>query len=232
VRYYPAFIDLSGKKAVVIGGGEVGERKIRTLIDAGAEVTVVAPEITPRVREWVTAGKVHHRERDYRDGDAAGAAVVMVATDDRPLNARIAQGLSGAACLVNVADIPGESNFIVPSLVVRGELVIAVSTGGASPALARRLREQLEREFGPEYALLVDILRRVRGDLKDRVSSEGRKRILRELVDADLLPLLREQRSEALAEVIQRVTGLDADRVKETVSIRSSGRSGVSGESL
>jgi precorrin-2 dehydrogenase/sirohydrochlorin ferrochelatase len=210
VRYYPALVDLTGKKVVVIGGGKVGERKVGPLLSAGASVTVVAPEMSARIAQWVEEGKITCRLRSYQPEDIEDDAfMVMVATDDHPLNARIAEAVSGRACLVNVADIPAKSSFIVPSMVVRGDLVLAISTGGAVPALARKLRQDLERQFGEEYEILLNVLREVRESLKDKVTRAERRRILRRLIDSDLLHLIRSRAYGEIPERVKTVAGLE-----------------------
>lgn len=165
MRRYPAFLELAGRRAVVVGGGSVAERKALSLLKAKAEVTIISPELTPRLSRLVDKGRVSHRARSYRRGDVKGTFLVVAATDSGAINARVADD---APCLCNVVDAPELSNFIVPSVMDRGDLSIAVSTGGVSPALARSIRLELEKYYGPEFA---DFLRRVKVERKRLMES-------------------------------------------------------------
>jgi precorrin-2 dehydrogenase/sirohydrochlorin ferrochelatase len=186
---YPIVFDLSGRLAVVVGGGEVALRKARALADAGAQVRVVAPELAPGFAEDRRFECVAAR---YEKRRLEGALVAVAATDDEAVNRRVAQDARAAGVLVNVVDRPELCDFIVPAQVRRGSLVVAVSTGGAAPALAKRLRERLEKEFGPEYATYLAVLREVREDLKRRnVAPETRRRIFERLTEDDLLAAAR-----------------------------------------
>jgi precorrin-2 dehydrogenase/sirohydrochlorin ferrochelatase len=161
-RYYPVLLDLVGVDCLVVGGGRVAERKVEGLLGVGARVTVIAPRATERLADLARAGQVQHARRSFAAGDTAGHWLVIAATDDARLNAEVAGEGRRRGLLVNVVDGAPESNFIVPAVVRRGELVLAVSTGGASPAQARRIRERLAEEFGPEwgpYLALLDELR-------------------------------------------------------------------------
>ena len=156
--YLPIFVDASGRHCVVIGGGEIAERKTRSLIGAGAAVTVVSPSLTPGLAELAERGTVRHHARRYRTGDLAGAFLVYEATGEIETGRAAAAEAQAGAMLINVADVPELCSFIAPAVIKRGGLQIAVSTGGASPAFARRIREELEDRFGPEYELMVEML--------------------------------------------------------------------------
>ncbi|MGF1473860.1 MAG: bifunctional precorrin-2 dehydrogenase/sirohydrochlorin ferrochelatase [Rubrobacteraceae bacterium] len=156
---YPAFLDLSGRRCVVVGGGVVANRKARKLLQARAEVVVISPETKPEIESM--ALEVHHRP--YEPGDLEGAHLAFAATDSREVNSAVAREAKERGILVNVADEPPEGNFTLPSTLRRGGLQVAVSTGGASPSLARAIREELENKFGPEWAGLIEGLRRSRG---------------------------------------------------------------------
>lgn len=188
-RYYPVNLDVRGKKCLVVGGGEVALRKARALLDAGAELTVVAPDIHPKLRSLAGAGL---EERPFRDTDLHGAFVVVVATSDAIVNRTVARDAADFGCLVNVVDCPALSSFTVPAKVRRGELLVAISTGGECPSLARRIREELEERFGEEYADFVAVLGEVRRDVLDKVpDAERRVKLLRELTDTQWLEVLR-----------------------------------------
>ena len=181
---YPVMLDLSGRRAVVVGGGEVALRKARALADAGASVCVVAPDFLPAFAE---DGRLECVAARYEKRHLEGARVVVAATDDEAVNRQVASDARTAGILVNVVDQPELCDFIVPAQVRRGELLIAIATGGAAPALAKRLRERLEKDFGPEYATLLEALREVREDLKKRnIAPEIRRRVLERLTEDDV----------------------------------------------
>jgi precorrin-2 dehydrogenase/sirohydrochlorin ferrochelatase len=173
--YLPIFLELGGRPCLVVGGGEAAERKVRALLGAGAEVTIVSPVVTASLAAMARNGAIRHLTRSYQRRDVAGFALVHVATDDSVLNREIAAEARSLGISVNVADCRELSSFITPSVIRRGALQIAISTGGASPALARRLREQLESQFGPEYDLLLDVLRAARRHLYTHQTDRERR---------------------------------------------------------
>jgi precorrin-2 dehydrogenase len=153
--YFAAFLDLRGRRCLVVGGGEIGERKARALLQCGARVTVVSPAVTRGLAALAAVGRVVDRRRTFRRSDLRGCALVVAATGDPSVDAAVAALGRRARVLVNVVDRPELCDFILPSVLQRGELQIAVSTGGRSPALAREIRRRLEALFGPEYAELI-----------------------------------------------------------------------------
>ena len=158
---FPVMLDLEGRECLVVGAGVVAARKVAGLLDAGARVTVVSPVLAPAVLDIARDGRLRWWPREYAKGDVTGFALVMVATADEAVNALVAAEARERSIWVNCADDPARCDFILPSVLRRGELQIAVSTGGRSPALAREIRRRLEGLFGPEYAELV---RRVGAD--------------------------------------------------------------------
>ena len=160
--YFPAFLDLRRRRCLVVGGGPVGERKTRDLLDCGASVVVVSPTMTPGLAALVAAGLVVHRARRFRRWDVRGCAVVIAATGEAAVDAAVAAEARRRHALVNVVDAPAHCDFIVPSVLRRGPLQIAVSTGGRSPALAREIRRRLEPMFGVELGALVEEVGRQR----------------------------------------------------------------------
>lgn len=164
--YYPVCLDLRGRPCVVIGGGAVAARKVEGLLECGARVTVVAPALAPGLRALVDQGQIEARPRPYADGDLAGAALAIAATDERDVNARVAAEAQARGVWLNAADDPERCDFILPAVIRRGDLQIAISTGGRSPALARRVREDLERLLPAEYADLLPLLADVRAELR------------------------------------------------------------------
>ena len=164
--YFPVFLDVRRKKCVVIGGGQVAFRKIRTLLDCGASVTVISPVLHPDLSELANKKSIQVIRRSYKSRDLKGAFIVIAATGTKETNRKVAKEAGRVGALVNVVDDPEPSDFIVPSVVRRGDLTIAISTGGMSPALARKIRTRLEDSFGEEYALLVSLVEEVRSTLR------------------------------------------------------------------
>ena len=166
--YYPAFLDLRGRRCLVVGGGTIAERKVTGLLEAGARVCVVSPTLTPALSALARTSAVEHRARTFRRHDARGCALVVAATGLVAVDDLVAAAARHARALVNVVDRPGACDFILPSVLRRGDLQIAVSTGGQSPALAREIRRHLEAEIGAEYGALVARVGRGRLRLRAR----------------------------------------------------------------
>lgn len=168
MRYYPVFLDIAGKPVVVIGGGEVAVRKVEGLLDAGAQVTVVSPALHRDLEAFVAEGRVRHIAREYSPDDLEGHLIAFVGTNDRSVNAAVAREGKGRGVWVNAVDDPANCDFIVPGIVRRGDIIVAVSTSAGSPAMARKLREDLEEFLTEEYALMLDVVAQVRQELRDR----------------------------------------------------------------
>ncbi len=168
MRYYPVFLDIAGKPAVVIGGGQVALRKVEGLLDAGSQVTVVSPALHPDLEALVAAERVKHIAREYRSGDLDGHVLAIVGTDDRSLNAAVAREGKQRGVWVNAVDDPANCDFIMPSIVRRGDIIVAVSTSAGSPAMARKLREDLQEFLTEEYAEMLNLVAEVRRELRDR----------------------------------------------------------------
>lgn len=189
---------LAQRLCIVVGGGKVASRKVTGLLEAGAAVTVISPVLDDAIQHAASQEQIRWIARPYQEGDLAGAFLVIAATDDAPVNHAVFAEAEGRHILVNVVDDPQHSNFILPAQVRRGDLSIAISTGGASPALARRLREKLDADFGPEYTLLVQLLGEMRPRLLERFApGEARLQAALQLIDSDLRTVLREAGYEA-----------------------------------
>lgn len=217
MTHYPAFLDLRGKKAVVVGGGRVAERKVLSLLEAGAEVTVISPQVTPRLARQREKGRIRHLARNYRNGDLAGSLLVIAATDSPQVNARVSRDAPG---LVNVVDVPSECSFIVPSVIKRGPLTIAVSTSGVSPAFSKTLRKELEKLYGPGFSVYLRFLAKVRAmavaGIADR---KTRERFLKGLASPQILRDLREKGPEMKKKEIEsRLSFLTRDRSQPSSS--------------
>jgi precorrin-2 dehydrogenase / sirohydrochlorin ferrochelatase len=212
VRYYPLCLDISGKRCVVIGGGNVAERKVERLLACGACVEVVGRVLTPALAIWKGEGRIIHREADFEEAHLAGASLVIGATDNETVNGRIAKNARARGIPVNIVDDPSQCDFILPSVVERGDLMIAVSTGGKSPALARKVREELEEAYGAEYAVLLEIMGELRGKViaSGSSSSENRERFAA-VVQSEILDDIRRKDWTKVKEMIRRLTGVEIE---------------------
>lgn len=196
---YPVFLELHGRRCLVVGGGAVAERKVEGLLVAGAIVTVVSPALTPRLSALVVARRIRHESRAAQPGDVAGFDLAFAATDDDAVNASLAQEGRRRGVWVNAADDAASSDFILPAIVRRGPLTVAVGSGGTSPALVRAIREDLERYLGPEYADLAELVGDVRRELRARGRSPDAA-IWHEALDAELRALVKAGRQEQARE--------------------------------
>ena len=167
--YYPVYLDVKDRLCTIIGGGPIGEGKIASLLECGANIRMICPEVTQDVQDMADTGVIKLEKRVYQEGDLEGAFVVIAATDDNSVNRRIADEAERLGVLLNVADVTHLCNFIAPSVVRKGEVKVAISTAGLSPALARKLRETLEVSHDLDYADMTPLLAEVRGELR----SEG-----------------------------------------------------------
>ena len=215
MRYFPVHLDLGGRPCTVIGGDRVAESRVTALLAAGARVTVISPELTPALAALAETHEIVHHPRAYRAGDLAGAALVHVVTDDEALAAAVAAEADARGTWLNVADQPRYCGFITPAVVERGPVLIAISTGGTSPALARRLRERIADVVGPEYGLAATILGRVRPVVSAAERDPAaRARVFAALADSGMVEALRHHDAAAvdaiLAELVGRETSLAA----------------------
>lgn len=186
-RYYPVFIDVRQRRCVVIGGGNIGQEKVEKLLECDARVAVISPVVNPRVAEAADEGRITWDRREYEPGDLEGAFIAIAATDDNKVNRQIAAEAEARNVLLNVVDVTHLCTFIAPSIARRGEVTIATSTGGASPALARTFREKLTNSRILEYADLAPILARARTELRAKgvtvVPDHWQTQITEELLD-------------------------------------------------
>ena len=189
-KYYPIFLNIQDKKCVVVGAGNVAWRKVCSLKEAGAKVTVVSPEFCPELEEETGIERIKQK---YDAGFLKGAVLVVASTDDGEVNKKIYYDATERGILVNVVDRPEYCSFIVPSSVVRGDLCISISTGGASPALARNIRECLEKQFGDEYNEFTKLLSETRRKILSEIKDESiRRDILQRIAGLDMLKIVKE----------------------------------------
>ncbi len=198
-------MDIAGKRCIVVGGGDVAARKIARLLDCGARACVVSPGLVPELEELKKAQLIEHIHDEYRAEYLNGAALVIGATDDERINASISRDARARRVPVNIVDDPQKCDFILPSLIERGDLMIACSTGGQSPALARHLREELESVYGEEYAVLVNILGQLRTKM-EKNAGVG-KTWFDQLMSAGLLNAIRNRDVAAAKTIVRNITG-------------------------
>ena len=204
--FYPIFLDVSRRRCVVIGGGAVAERRVEGLLAAGAVVTVVSPAITHRLVKLAREGAVRYMARAYKAGDIEGFDLVFVATDNGVANQAVFSEARSRAVWINSADDPENCDFILPAVVRRGELSVAISTGGASPATTRAIREELENYLTADYARLVQIAGEVRRELREK-SIVASERVWNEALTGEFRRLLKEDQAEQAKALLLKTLG-------------------------
>jgi siroheme synthase-like protein len=202
--FYPVFLDIEGRRVLVVGGGPVGTEKIEKLVAHGARVRVVAPTITPEIEEMIANGDIlEYHARAYEPDDLNGCFLVIAATNLDAINRMVWQDAEARGMVCNIVDVPPLCNFIVPSIVRRGELAIAVSTGGASPVVAKNIRRDLEERYGEEWEALVALMRDLRDDLKVRyLDMPSRRDAMEKLMATDIVQRLAEKDDEAVRRLV------------------------------
>ena len=206
--YYPIYVQLYEQPCVVIGGGKIAEGKVDGLLAAGAKVTIVSPDLTSHLQILVEQNQLTHIARTYQPGDLAGAFMVICATDQTEINHQVWQEASANRQLVNVVDDTPRCNFIAPAILRKGDLTIAISTGGKAPALAVRLKESFQNQIGAEYERFLELSGKLREPLARHVPDfETRKALWYELVDSKVLDLLAQGSEQAALETISQVVG-------------------------
>ena len=203
--YYPIFLDIEDRDVVIIGGGPVCERKAETMMKYGARVTVVAPEFTDQIAQWAKSGALEIRKKKYEPGDLDGASIVIASTDDEEVNTQVAEDCRKRKIPVNVVDVTHLCEFIVPAIVEQGSIQLAVSTGGKSPALARTLKEDLQKFVGPEYAEINDLLGTLRPSAKKVLPTDvDRKRFFDGIIALGVVDMVRRGKRRQAVEAIAR----------------------------
>ena len=215
MRPYPVMMNLREKRVIVIGGGKVAFRKATGLLDSGATVVVISPRLAPEMErlrderqiEWIESSFDESLLDNYPD-----AILIFGTTDDREVNLSIYNAAFSRKLPCNIADVPDLCTFIVPAVISQGDLMIAVSTGGASPALARRIREELEKQYGPEYAKMTKLM----GDLRKRVlnascDSEENRKLFSEIIDSELLEAIRQSDIDRVMKILRRILPTEID---------------------
>lgn len=206
VPFYIACLRLTGRRCLVVGGGDIGLDKVEGLLACGGEVVLVAPEAHPQLRQLAAEGSITWERREYERGDLEGSFLVIAATDDSEVNIGVHEDADARAMLVNVVDVPPLCNFILPAIVRSGPLAIAISTAGASPALAKRMKREISAQFGEHYARLAVILNDARGWAKSTLPTyQDRKAFFESIVAGppDPIELLRDGDEAAVLALIE-----------------------------
>jgi precorrin-2 dehydrogenase/sirohydrochlorin ferrochelatase len=208
MRYYPVNLDVRNRECLVVGGGSVGERKVKTLLECGALVTVVTLLATESLQALASGGSIKFEKREYKPSDMEGKFLVIGATDNEAVNEEVSKDAAERGLLCNIADRPVACNFVLPAIVRQGDLLIAISTSNRSPAVARRIRETLEKQFGPEYTVLLTLMGAIRQKLLAQGKSpEAHKKMFERLLDEGLLEKVRENRIREIDGMLKEVLG-------------------------
>jgi len=212
MRYYPVYLDIKNRNCLVVGGGSVGTRKVLMLIACGANVTVVSPVATEELRKLFNNGTVELKERPFEVSDLDDRFLVIGATDDQNVNRGIYAEAERRKLLCNIADRPDQCHFILPSVVNRGDLIIAISTSGKSPAFAKKLRKQIEREFGDEYAEFLNLMGAIRKKLlSEHHEPEAHKHLFEQLIEGGLVQMIKDGETAGVNSLLHEILGAGFD---------------------
>ncbi|MDQ1336509.1 MAG: precorrin-2 dehydrogenase [Thermodesulfobacteriota bacterium] len=221
MSYYPIFQQLEGMTVLVVGGGGVARRKVETLLTFGAKISIISKELTSELKQLVDNGDVRFLGEEMQDAFFDGVSLVIAATDDPALNHQVSVGARSRGLLVNAVDQPVDCTFIVPSIVRRGDLLIAVSTSGKSPALSKKIRKGLEAQFGDEYAAFLSLM----GDVRKALLAMGfpqeeNSRIFHEIVDSGIIKALARGDGETVAATLRQIlpVGMDINPILRKVA--------------
>lgn len=205
---YPVNLQINNRLCIVVGGGSVAERKVVGLLAAGACVTVLSPEVTPHLAQLIMQNKLIHMNRTYGEGDLAGFFIVICATNNGKVNQLVAAEGNRMGALVNVVDAPQLGNFNIPSTITHGDLLITISTGGKSPALAKMLGKELRERYGPEYGTYLELLAAGRAKMKENMQlSKEREAFWRQTIDQETINLLKEGKIQEAEAKINNAIG-------------------------
>ncbi len=208
MKYYPVYLDIKNRNCLVIGGGSVGTRKVLTLLTCGANVTVVSTAVTEKLQELSNNGVIELQKRPFQTTDLDHRFLVIGATDNQELNFKIHAEAERRGLLCNIADRPEACNFILPSIVNRGDLIIAISTSGKSPAFAKKLRKHLEKEFGDEYTEFLNLMGAVRKKLLSQDHEpEAHKHLFEQLIEKDLVQMIKDGDTDRINSLLHKILG-------------------------
>lgn len=225
MKPYPVMMNLQDKQVVVVGGGKVAFRKTIGLLDSGANVLVISPELVDELHEFHRDARIKWIPEPFSPAQLDAfepITLVFGATDIREVNVALFNEAMRRKIPCNIADVPDLCTFIVPAVITQGDLIIAVSTGGSSPALARRIREDLEKKFGPEYATMTRLMGELRKHIvRNGSDSEANKKVFLEIVDSQLLPALRDNDIDKASMILSKILPEEVDALKTIFSNRT-----------
>ncbi len=206
MKYYPVFLNLKNRLCIVIGGGKVAERKIKMLLEAGAKIKVISPELTKDLTKLADEKKIIWEKREYKKGDLEGAWLVITATNNKKVQIEVQQEAEEKRIFCNIVDVPELCSFIVPSVIKRGLLTIAISTSSASPAVSRRIRENLENLFGEEYVIYMNLMKNLREQIlnNQNLSSQEKNEKLQRLAMAPIPKYIKYKDFNLLKTIIEK----------------------------
>lgn len=208
MKYYPVNLDIRNRKCLVVGGGAVGTRKVMTLLDCGAKVTVVSTDVAEKLQELSDSDIIKLEKRPFQISDLDEMFLVIGATDNQEINKEIHSEAERLGILCNIADRPEDCNFILPAIVNRGDLIIAISTSGKSPAFAKKMRKDLEKEFGTEYAEFLKLMGEIRNKLlSEDHEPEAHKHLFEQLIKRDLVEMIKDRDIAAVNSLLFEILG-------------------------
>ena len=208
MKYYPIFLDIKGRNCLVVGGGDVGTRKVEMLLKCGALVTVVSMDATGTLKRLFGDQRITLVLRAYRPSDLDSKFLIIGATNDEKLNQQLSRDAEKRNLLCNIADRPAACNFILPAIVQQGDLVLAISTSGKSPAFAKKLRIDLEKQFGKAYAIFLDLMGAIRGRLLlENHTPEQHKPLFQEIIHSDIISWIENRQFKEIDRLLFDVLG-------------------------
>jgi len=214
MKYYPICLDIKERHCLVIGGGRVAERKVKGILACDGQVTVISPELTDNLVKLAARRQISWQKKPYQSGDIQGAFMVIAATDDPAVQKEVFLEAERNNILLNVADVPDKCNFILPALAKRGDLTIAISTAGNSPALAKKMRQQLQKDYGPEYEKLVEIMGQVRPVVMAKgESQQENEAVFNNILESDIIEQIKQDNQQAVIKTIDKICGPEAAEI-------------------
>jgi precorrin-2 dehydrogenase/sirohydrochlorin ferrochelatase len=208
MQYFPIFLDIKNRNCLVVGGGDVGTRKVEKLLECGASVTVVSIDTTEKLKRLFEDRHIALIERAYRPSDLESRFLVIGATNDERLNRQLSMDAEKHNLLCNIADRPKACNFILPAIVQQGDLVLAISTSGKSPAFAKKVRKDLEKQFGEAYAVFLDLMGAIRSRLlREKHAPEQHKPLFQKIIQSDIISWIQDRQYEEIDRLLLDVLG-------------------------
>ncbi len=208
MQYFPIFLDIKNRNCLVVGGGDVGTRKVEKLLECGASVTVVSIDTTEKLKRLFKDRHIALIERAYRPSDLESRFLVIGATNDELLNQQLSMDAEKSKLLCNIADRPKACNFILPAIVQQGDLVLAISTSGKSPAFAKKVRKDLEKQFGEAYAVFLNLMGAIRSRLLlEKHAPEQHKPLFQKIIQSDIISWIQDRQYEEIDRLLLDVLG-------------------------